>query len=213
VPSIRHRYGLVLGLTLVLLLFAIAAPEADWARAVEVGLQSLALLAAVITAGSSPGVRNAAATASGIAFVLAAAAAATVGLPESAAVLVSATFAALTMVRLATGLVRSIRAHGVTHQEILGAIAVYLMLGGFFTFLIGTVAALDPSAFYVSGSDGSLSEHVYFSFTVLTTTGFGDFTAAAGSGRAVAVLGMLAGQIYMVTVISVLVSHLRGRLS
>jgi hypothetical protein len=200
-------------LTLVVLLFAISAPEADWARAVAVGMQGMTLLAAVITAGSSPAVRNAVAVASGASFALALVAAVTVGLPDPVAVLVGATLAGLTMVRLVMGLARSVRHRGVTPQEILGALAVYLMLGGFFTFLVGAVAAIDPSAFYVSGSDGSLSEHVYFSFTVLTTTGFGDFTAAAGSGRAVAVLGMLAGQVYMVTVISVLVSHLRGRLS
>jgi Ion channel len=51
---------------------------------------------------------------------------------------------------------------------------------------------------------------VYFSFTVLTTTGFGDFTAATHLGRALAVIEMLVGQIYLVTVIGVLVGNLGG---
>jgi hypothetical protein len=37
-----------------------------------------------------------------------------------------------------------------------------------------------------------LSDYVYFSFTVLTTTGFGDLSAATSAGRAVAVTEMLA---------------------
>ena len=46
---------------------------------------------------------------------------------------------------------------------------------------------------------------MYYSFTVLTTTGFGDLTAAHGRGRALAVVEMLVGQLYLVTVISILI--------
>jgi hypothetical protein len=49
---------------------------------------------------------------------------------------------------------------------------------------------------------------VYFSFTVLTTTGFGDFTAATSVGHALAVVEMLLGQLYLVTVIGILVGNL-----
>jgi hypothetical protein len=52
---------------------------------------------------------------------------------------------------------------------------------------------------------------VYYSFAVLTTTGFGDFTAAEPVGRGIAVVEMLAGQLYLVTVIGVLVGGLVGR--
>ena len=52
---------------------------------------------------------------------------------------------------------------------------------------------------------------MYFSFTVLTTTGFGDLTPATSVGRALAVLEMLGGQLYLVTVIGVLVGGLVGR--
>ena len=51
------------------------------------------------------------------------------------------------------------------------------------------------------------SRRTYFSFTVLTTTGFGDLTPAAGIGRLLAVLEMLLGQLYLVTVISLLVGE------
>ena len=50
---------------------------------------------------------------------------------------------------------------------------------------------------------------MYFSFTTLTTTGYGDYTAALRGGRALAVLEMLVGQLYLVTVIAMLVGNLR----
>ena len=47
-------------------------------------------------------------------------------------------------------------------------------------------------------------------FTI-TTTGYGDLTAAHGLGRAMAVLEALTGQLYLVTVIAVLVSNIGRR--
>ncbi len=46
---------------------------------------------------------------------------------------------------------------------------------------------------------------------MLTTTGFGDLSAATHLGRALAVVEMLVGQIYLVTVIGVLVGNFAGR--
>ena len=54
---------------------------------------------------------------------------------------------------------------------------------------------------------------MYYSFTVLTTTGFGDFTAATPVGHAMAVVEMLLGQLYLVTVIGVIVGDFAGRRS
>jgi hypothetical protein len=45
----------------------------------------------------------------------------------------------------------------------------------------------------------------------MTTTGLGDLTAATRVGRALAVLEMLIGQIYVVVVIGLLVGNVTGR--
>lgn len=58
---------------------------------------------------------------------------------------------------------------------------------------------------FASGTDGTQADRVYFSFATLTTTGYGDCTAGERFGRAVSVLEMLLGQLYLVTVISLLV--------
>ena len=52
----------------------------------------------------------------------------------------------------------------------------------------------------------------YFSFTTLTTLGYGDVTAATDIGRAVA-LEAICGQIFLVTLIARLVSNFAGRRS
>jgi hypothetical protein len=46
---------------------------------------------------------------------------------------------------------------------------------------------------------------------VLTTTGFGDLTAASPLGHALAVLEMLVGQLYLVTVIGILIGSFGRR--
>jgi len=108
-----------------------------------------------------------------------------------------------------SGLVRLVIERGVVLQAVLGALAVYVLVGLTFAFVIGAIAAGVHGPYFASGTDGVQSERVYYSFTVLTTTGFGDFTAAMRGGRALAVLEMLLGQLYLVTVIATLVGNLR----
>ena len=43
----------------------------------------------------------------------------------------------------------------------------------------------------------------------LTTVGYGDLTAAGGFGRSLAVLEAMFGQMYLVTVVALLIANLR----
>ena len=73
------------------------------------------------------------------------------------------------------------------------------------------VTHLDSAPFFAEGTSGTEGERAYYSLSVLTTTGLGDFTAAQPLGRALAVVEMLVGQLYLVTVIGVLVGGLAAR--
>jgi hypothetical protein len=207
-----HRYSLILALAFAGLVFAIVAPQSDWARATAVGLWGMTLVTVLVTSGATPALTRAAAGTVLLTVPAVAAAAAVTGVSLELTVLLTATFAAGTTAALVAGVARLVLARGVTLQAVLGGVAIYLLLGVLFTYLVGAAAGLGDGNFFVQGTDGTLSEYVYFSFTVLTTTGFGDLSAANSAGRAIAVAEMLVGQIYLVTVISVLVSHLRGRL-
>ena len=115
---------------------------------------------------------------------------------------------------LTRGLVRLFRVRGVTLQGVAGALAIYLMVGLLFSSAIGVTAAIASKPYFANGTDGTQSDRVYYSFTTLTTTGYGDFTAGLPAGRAIAVVEMLTGQLYLVTVVGILVGSLvssRGR--
>ena len=48
----------------------------------------------------------------------------------------------------------------------------------------------------------------YFSYVTLTTVGYGDFTAHNDGGRAMAILEALFGQVFLVTIVALVVSNL-----
>ena len=118
---------------------------------------------------------------------------------------------ALTIAVILGGLVRLVQDDGVGVQTVFGALAIYLLVGLTFGFLIGAFATGFDGNYFAQGTDGVQSQRVYFSYTVLTTTGFGDLTARTAPGRALAVLEMLIGQLYLVTVIATLVGNLSRR--
>ena len=129
----------------------------------------------------------------------------------SAAFLVGTLLLALVPVALGGGLLRLIRDEGVTIQAVAGALAVYLLVGLLFASAISFLAAIQGSSFFAQGGHVTNGDRVYYSFTVLTTTGFGDYTTATPAGHAIAVLEMLIGQLYLVTVIGILIGNFVGR--
>jgi hypothetical protein len=86
-----------------------------------------------------------------------------------------------------------------------GAVCVYLLIGFLYTFAYGAVAALGSSDFFAQGTDGTTAIRVYFSYVTLATLGYGDYTAARTLGRSLAVSEALFGQLYLVTVVALLV--------
>ena len=63
--------------------------------------------------------------------------------------------------------------------------------------------------FFAGGQQGNLSTFQYFSFTTLTTLGYGDFTPVADGARAVAMIEAMSGQIFLATLVARLVSAFR----
>jgi voltage-gated potassium channel Kch len=94
---------------------------------------------------------------------------------------------------------------------VLGALSIYFLLGMVYTFAYGALASLDDGPFFAQGTDGTPTIRLYFSFVTLATVGYGDYTAATDLGRTVAVTEALLGQLYLVTVVALLVSRLRPR--
>ena len=109
------------------------------------------------------------------------------------------------------GVLRLLRERGVTVQAVAGALAIYIAVGLVFAWIIGFIIHLSSTPYFAQHANGTVGDRVYFSFTVLTTTGFGDFSAATPAGHAVAVIEMLTGQLYLVTVIGILIGSFVSR--
>jgi Ion channel len=107
---------------------------------------------------------------------------------------------------------RIVRSPTITVRLVLGALAIYLLLGLAYAYLFPLIAILTKAPFFVQTNDPSSSDFVYFSYTTLTTVGFGDFTAATSLGRIVAVSEALVGQLYLVSAVALLVGNIGRRL-
>jgi hypothetical protein len=97
----------------------------------------------------------------------------------------------------------------VTIQSIYGALSAYLIVGLMFASGYAAIQHLGESAFFANGQPANTQTLQYFSFTTLTTLGYGDFTAAQNGGRAVAVLEALTGQVFLATLVARLVAAYR----
>jgi hypothetical protein len=209
----QFRYGVVFLTVLMLLVFEIAAPDADWARAINIALAGAALSVTVATSRERGEVRRRQAVIVG-ALALVVVIGVASGLFSTGLTFLVFTFLlAAIPVGLVGGLSRLIRDRGVTVQAVAGALAIYLVVGLLFAAAIAFVASVESGSYFKQAASVSNGVRVYYSFTVLTTTGFGDYTAAQPVGHALAVLEMLTGQLYLVTVIGIVVGNFAGRRS
>ena len=203
------RYGGVLLLTLAIAVFALIAADSGAVRTIELFAAGAVLLVAVLTSRAPAATRRLAGAGVAIVVLVGRVTAAFVG-PHPALTFAGTTILlAVTAGVILAGLVRLVIERGVVLQAVFGALAVYMLVGLVFAFLIGALATGESRPYFASGTDATQNARVYFSFTALTTTGFGDYTAATRGGRALAVLEMLVGQLYLVTVIATLVGNLR----
>lgn len=113
---------------------------------------------------------------------------------------------ALLTVAMAAVLRRVVSTAEVGSRTILGALSVYTVLGILFTYLYGTIERIQGGAFFEGVVSPGGSDFIFFSYTTLTTTGYGDLVPGGQPGRMVAGLEMMIGQIFLVTLVAGLVS-------
>jgi hypothetical protein len=203
-----HGYGWVLVLTIIAFVFAASAPDSDWARAVFVMLESATLALAIWTSGVSRDFRITTA----LAVVGVGAAVLTLitgGSGFAGAIwIVNVVLVVATVLAIGVGIIDQ---REINQQSITGAVSVYILIGILFTFAYGAAAALGSGPFFAQGTDGTTSLRLYFSYVTLATLGYGDYTPAGNFGHTLAVFEALLGQIYLVTVVALLVGNMGGR--
>ncbi len=206
-----ERYGLALILILASMIFIMATPDGKWANVISLNLQAFALFASTRAAQPRMALRV------------------TVGVIIGLAIFAAWTQAAFTdtvnddFVRLSTlclvvvatpvigwGLVRQVRERGrITTHTMMGVLCIYLLMCLAFASAFGAIAALSGDAFFQQGTgDGTTNNYLYYSITTITTVGMGDFSPATNLGRSLTAAEALIGQIYVITVVAVIVGNL-----
>jgi hypothetical protein len=204
-----YRYGIVLLLLLATFIFLAAGPTGDWVPLVSVILQGATLLAAFTASGVSRRLWRLA-----LAVVIGAFVSALVAIffggdkLNGTLFLVNLLLVGAAPVVIINSLVRR---RVIDLRTVLGAVCVYVLIGMMWSFAFTAVGTIDSDPFFAQQAHATVADYLYFSFVTLTTTGYGDLTAAQALGRALAVLEALIGQLYLVTVVAVIVTRLGGR--
>jgi Ion channel len=201
------RYALLL-LLIMLTVASIAASDAGtWGRVVTMLLISATMLLALRTS-------NARRVTIWIAFALsligitASLVSATTGGGETVDWVTNAMAVMLAAV-VPIAIAREIWRHPkVTPETVMGALCIYLLLGVMFALGFAIIADAGNDPYFVQTENPTAADYVYFSYVTMATVGYGDLTARSSLGRMAAALEGLVGQLYLVTVVALLVSNL-----
>jgi hypothetical protein len=118
----------------------------------------------------------------------------------------SITQVTLLAVAMIAVLIRVVTAAEVNVRTILGAISVYTVLGLLFGFAYEAIGRVQDTPFFQGTPQIHHGDYLFFSYTTLTTTGYGDLVPAGQPGEMIATFEMLMGQIFLVTLVAGLVA-------
>jgi ion channel len=205
---LRQRYGLLLGALVVSFAVQGIVPGGDWQEVLVTALVGTTLVLALRAGEVDPHLVAGAAAVAGILLVLVAVSAATGHASDQVARLADGLLVVLAPPAVVLGVLRGVRQRGVTVQAVLGVLCVYLLIGMLCASVFGAIDRVGGQPFFADGIAATTSNCLYFSFTTLTTVGYGDLTARTNLGHTLAVSEALVGQIYLVTVVALLVANL-----
>jgi energy-coupling factor transporter transmembrane protein EcfT len=182
-PAAWLLQALLMGATVITALFAEDATRKQWRQVGWlIGLSLLGAFVAALTGSNQSG--------RGVTFGL------------------SGVLAIAGAVIVARGVVGGIRLERrVTLHSVMGALTVYLLAGLIFAFAYSVMGAIAGSPVLSHIGSDKHAEEVYFSFITLTTVGYGDIAPIAAASRMTSVLEALFGQLYLVTIVAVIVSN------
>jgi len=203
------RYGLLLLATVLSVGVQGMIEPAPVQQVVVTALAGASLLLAFRAANLAPRLIQIAAALAIAALAVALLRATAGGIGDGAARCMNAALVALGPPAVAVGVVRDLRASGqVRLAAVFGVLSLYMLIGMTFGFVFGAIDELGGDPFFAGGQEATVSNCLYFSLTTLATVGYGDFVARTDVGHTLAVSEALIGQIYLVTVVSLIVSNL-----
>jgi len=195
------RYGLLLLATVLSVAVQGTVEPSAVQQIIVTALAGASLLLAFRAANLAPRLIQIAAALAVAALAVAVVRATAGGIGEGAARSMNAALVALGPPAVAVGVVRDLRATGTVRIEaVFGVLSLYMLIGMAFGFVYGAIDQFADSPFFAGGQPATVGG--------LATVGYGDFVARADVGHTLAVSEALIGQIYLVTVVSLIVSNL-----
>lgn len=205
----RERYGLLLGAIIVAFAIQGIAEPGKLEEVFVSVLLGATLLLALWVADAKPRVMWPAVVIVAALILTGIIEAASGNVDGGATRIANALLVALAPPAIIVGVLRSLRARqAVTLEAVFGVLCVYILLGMFFASVYGTIDRFGGDPFFAGGQTATVARCLYFSFASLTTAGYGDFTARTNLGHTLSVSEALLGQIYLVTVVSLIVANL-----
>ena len=211
----RDRYGLVCALILVTILSTAVLGDGEIGLILTLVLMTGTFVIALRTSDAGPRVTLIATAVSALAIV---------------GICIALLTGNQTPARLAYGLAmigivsitpvviaRRLAKHTIVSLDtVVGAAAIYLLIGLLFAVIYSTISFVlarqglpaGAPGFFVASRPIEASDYIYYSFTTLATVGYGDLTASIALGRLLSVCEALIGQLYLVTIVAVLVSNM-----
>jgi len=100
------------------------------------------------------------------------------------------------------------RQDSISQDKLYGAVAAYILIALFWAQLHGLTQYFYPGAYTLAGEPRflNIADLIYFSFTALTTAGFGDIAPAVIQSRYLTVLEMVVGVMF----VAILIARLTG---
>jgi len=202
--KVRDAFGLVFLLVLATYVLTSLLSNRGWSAVVLTVATSATSVVALTSSHAPPRLVRSAIVLSGLTILLAAVAAAS----DDRIWLNLASVVQIALLAIAMGAVlrRVVTTAEVGFRTILGAISVYTVLGILFTFLYGTIDRIQSSPFFEGVAHPAGNDFLFFSYTTLTTTGYGNLVPGGQPGRMLAGLEMMIGQVFLVTLVAGLVS-------
>jgi hypothetical protein len=101
--------------------------------------------------------------------------------------------------------------HVVDQETMMGAVSAYLLFGIAFAFLYLELGTIQTNFWGNGQAQATMSQTFFFSFTTLTTTGYGNLVPAGNPGQTISVMEMILGQLFLITALGKIVTEWEPR--
>lgn len=91
---------------------------------------------------------------------------------------------------------------GLDLEALLAAITAYILVGMFFAFVYNLISQFSPTPMFGDENLDSLGNQLFFSFTTLTTTGYGNLVPVGATGQGIAIAEAITGQLFLITAVA-----------